>query len=343
MTSGRALVLAYFEVEHLPILLEAIRAAAIPAGTPVYVGTYGPGRDVADAVKELPGGRYAPMFGIQPATSRRAYAGRSLPPDQEALLDARFAGAIPRASPNVPLPAEKPAEWGRELGARFRDSLRQARTSGVEIATWQFDEILREAAGFAAAADQRRYRAYTAGILEGLVNGRRQLGDAAERGIVWAAGSTLRRLPQVPVSQPGVSAFWQALNAASLLYVGQEYAVFRGNPEAAARTWGEGQRLMLREGVVRPQLGRKYVVGMTPGYHSRTDILGGNVDGLARAAANEWRDRFVRARANVAPLAGLAQFNFREGNAAPQVVHDAVRAAAVGTTFAVPSGHGIEV
>jgi hypothetical protein len=336
MTSGRALVLAYFEIEHLPVLLEAIRAAAIPAGTPVYVGTYGAGRDVADAVHELPGGRHAPMFSIQPATSRRAYAGRSLPPDQEALLDPRFAGTIPRPSPNVPLAAERPREWGRELGARFRDSVRQARASGVEIATWQFDEIVREAAGFVSGGEQQRYRAYTAGIVEGLVAGRPQLGDAAERGIVWAAGSTLRRLPQIPVSQPGVSAFWQAVNAASLLYVGQEYAVFRGSPEAAARTWGEGQRLLLREGVVRPQLGRKYVVGMTPGYHSRTDILGGNVDGLTRAAANRWRDRFVRARAGVAPLAGLAQFNFREGNSAPQVVRDAVKAAAVGTAVAIP-------
>jgi hypothetical protein len=330
MTPAPSLVLAYFEVEHLQTLLEAIHEAELPTGTAIFIGTYGAAQEVAEAVKAVPGGRYAPLFSIQPATSRGAYQGRQLPADQAALLDPRFAGEIPRSGPTVPLASRDRRAWGRELGFRFRDSVRQARREGIEIATWQFDELVREVAGFASAAQQRAYREYTIGILEGLLHGRQELGDAEEQGIVWVAGSALTRLPAIPVSSPGVEAFWQALNNAAFLYVGQEYAPFRGDPEARAREWAVGQRRLLGEGVVRPQLGRKYVVGMTPGYHSRHDILGGNVDGLPRAVVNGWRDRFVRKRATLAPVAGFGQFNFCEGNCEPEPTLDAVRAAGLG-------------
>jgi hypothetical protein len=329
-TAAPALVFAYFELAHVRTLLDAIAAADIPPGTDVYVGTYGPGREVAEAVRSVPGVRYAPMFSIQPGTSRRAYAGRQLSPDEAASLDPRYAGAIPRSQPLAPLASSDRHAWGRELGCRFRDSIRRARREGVEVATWQFDELLREVAGFASAAQQRAHREYTTGILEGLLHGRPELGDAAEQGLVWVAGSALRRLPTVPVSSPGVEAFWQALNEAASLYVGQEYVPFRGAPQARARESAVGQQLLLKEGVIRPQLGRRYAVGMTPGYHSRKDILGGNVDGLSPSAVDRWRERFVRERTALAPVAGFAQFNFCEGNRSPGPTVGAVRAAALG-------------
>jgi hypothetical protein len=331
------LVLAYFEHGHLQTLVEAIGAAGIPAGTPLYVGSYGPRKETADAVRTLPEGRYAPMFSIQPATSRRAYAARQLPPDEAAVLDPRFAGPLPQAAPNVPLASAEPRQWGRELGARFRDTVRRARRSGVEIATWQFDELLRELAGFVPVAEQRAYRDFTTGILEGLLRGRPELGDIPEQGIVWVAGSALRRLPAVAVSGPGVEEFWRTLNETAFLYVGQEYAAFRGRPETAAREWAAGQQLLLAEGIIRPQLGRKYAVGLTPGYHSRTDILGGNVSGLPPLAVNRWRNRFVRARAALAPVAGFAQFNFCEGNCTPDAMRHALEAAALGVRVSRPS------
>jgi hypothetical protein len=330
VTTPSALVFAYFEVEHVHTLLDAIATAQVPAGTAVYVGTYGVGRDVAEAIKAVPGGRYAPMFSIQPATSRRAYAGRQLRADEAAVVDPSFGGEIPRSAPLVPLASVERRAWGRELGRRFRDSMRQARREGVEIATWQFDELPREVAGFGSAGQQRAYREYTTGILEGVLHGRAELGDAAEQGIVWVAASALTRLPAVPVSSPGVDAFWRALNDAAFLYAGEEYVAFTGNPEARAREWAAGQQRLLAEGVIRPQLGRKYLVGMTPGYHSRKDILGGNVDGLSRAAVNRWRDRFVRSRAALAPVAGFGQFNFCEGNCEPEPTLDAVVAAGLG-------------
>lgn len=337
-STAPALVFAYFELPHLRPLLDAIAAAGIPSGTAVYVGTYGAAREVADAVRTVPGARHAPMFSIQPSTSRRAYAGRQLPAEEAALLDGRYAGAIPRAQPLAPLASSDRRAWGRELGCRFRDSIRQARRQGIDVATWQFDELLREVAGFASAAQQRAYREYTTGILEGLLRGRVELGDAAEPGIVWVAASALKRLPAIPVASPGVEALWHALHDAALVYVGQEYVPFRGSPEARAREWAAGQQLLLREGVIRPRLGRRYVVGMTPGYHSRTDILGGNVDRLPPAAVNRWRERFVRERAAVAPVAGFAQFNFVEGNRDPDVTLAAVRAA----SFALRPGGRIE-
>ena len=323
-------MLAYFQAGDLQGLVNAVAGAQVPAGSPIYAGSYGPNAAAAGSINALPDGRYAPMFSIQPATSRVAYRGRRLPADQAGPLDSAYAGEIPREAPSVPLAARDRRRWGRELGCRFRDSIRQARTAGVDVETWQFDELLREVAA-GSSAEQRAYRDYTTGILEGLLTGRPELGDEPEQGIVWTAAWSLRRLPTLSIgSTPGLEEFWQALNNAALLYVGQEYAPFRGPPEAAARDWSTGQRLLLREGVVRPQLGRKYVVGMTPGFHSRFDILQGNVDGKPQAWVNSWRTRYVRARVAAARVAGFGQFNFCEDNCTPERMLGAVRAAAAG-------------
>lgn len=250
------------------------------------------------------------------------------PPDQADRLDPRYAGEIPRRAATEPLAARERLQWGRELGRRFRDSIRLARAAGVDVKTWQFDELVREVA---VGPNQRAHREYATGILEGLLSGRPELGDAPEQGIVWAAAATLRRLPVLPIrGTPGLEDFWQALNNAASLYVGQEYVPFRGSAEAAARDWATGQQLLLREGVVRPQLGRKYVVGMTPGFHSRFDILQGNVDGRPPAWVDSWRNRYVRARAGAARVAGFGQFNFCENNCTPERMLGAVRAAAAG-------------
>jgi hypothetical protein len=119
------LVLAWFEIgpspEHaqLAAFIAAVKAAGLPAEVSLYIGTYGPNQATADAVKALPA-IYAPLFSIQPSTSRGAYRGRRLTAEQNALLDPKYDRPVPLASAGKPLPASDHLEWGLELGRRFR-------------------------------------------------------------------------------------------------------------------------------------------------------------------------------------------------------------------------------
>jgi hypothetical protein len=75
---------------------------------------------------------------------------------------------------------------------------------------------------------------------------------------------------------------------------------------------------------VRKTLARKYVAGMTPGYHLARG-LGGNVHGWSRPQVNSWRAQYVDQRARDA-AAGLGEFDFRFGNSAQAVIHDTLSA-----------------
>ena len=315
-----ALVLGYFAIGAAPRypglaqLVEAIKRAQVPSGTTIYAGTYGVNRATADAIASLPGGVYAPLFSIQPTTSRREYAGRRLRKVELQLVDPAYAGA-------VRFPGRDPFGWGRELGARFRDALRRA-----HVETWQFDEIVSQVVG-GRRADA--YRLFTSGILDGLRLGRPELGDQPRRGIVWAARATLEPLPRLPApTHSPLARLWATANHGARLYVGEEYVDFDGEPAAAAQASTAGQRALLAGGPARRALGRKYVVGMTPGFHPDHASLGGNVHGWSDARVNAWRRRFVGARRGAVPVAGFAQFNFTRANGEPARMRAAIRAAA---------------
>jgi hypothetical protein len=311
-----------------------VQAAPLPPGAPAYVGTYGPNFDAGARIAGLPTGRYALPFSIRPTTSRWAYAGADLlTPEERKSVDRAFLGPVPRASQVSPLPSRDHYRWGLELGRRFRDQVRRAREREIPVATWQFDEIVYQIVG-GPLSTRTQYAAYTTGILDGLHRGRPGF-DQPEQGIVWAARSTLARLPVAPIT-PAMERFWHAVNDAAFAYVGEEYVDFAGSAAAAAARWSAGQRLLLGRGVVRPQIGRKYVVGMTPGYHHRHDTLGGNVDNRSRAWVNRWRNAYVRERVRVAKPSGFAQFNFTQENNTPERMLDAVRAAALGVSLVGP-------
>jgi hypothetical protein len=320
---------------YLGNLLEAVRAAAIPAGTTTYAGTYGPNREVANDIVELRNGSYALPFSIRPSTSRWAYAGANLlTPEERATVDPRFLGPVPRASATTPLPARDQARWGVELGRRFRDQLRRSRERGIPVATWQFDELVYQLVG-GSLATRSQYFVFTTGILEGLHNGRPGF-DRPEQGIVWAARSTLLRLPTVPITAT-TERFWRGVNDAAFAYVGEEYMDFAGSAKDSAVRWSAGQRLLLSRGVIRPQVGRKYAVGLTPGYHHRHDTLGGNVDHRSRAWVNRWRNAYIRERVRQSVPSGFAQYNFTQENNDPEHMLDAVRAAALGASLIHPA------
>jgi hypothetical protein len=205
--------------------------------------------------------------------------------------------------------------WGRELGRRFRDRIRNKRRGGTRVTTWQFDEVISE-----INRDGRR-RTFIRGVLDGVHRGRPELGDKKLPGIVFATQKAMRTARR----GGDFKRFWRAVDRASLWVVGEEYPSFAGAPARVARHESAGQRALRR---VRRSLARKYVVGMTPG-HRLEPGLGGNVNRRSAGAVNGWREGFVRARSRTRP-AGFAQYHFRFENSRAKIMRAAVRALAKG-------------
>jgi hypothetical protein len=323
--TGTVVVLSYWQSRHYARLVDAVRRSGLPASTPVYYGNYwGSGRP-SEPKKPgtkppprppMPNGRPAPIF---PLADSVFWHNRRIPRrDRRALRASGGAARAGRIPPLRELARRSGAQnyrWGRELGRRFRDRIRNKRRGGTKVTTWQFDEIVHEVAG------DGRLRAFIRGVLDGAHRGRRELGDRKLPGIVFATQKALRTARR----GGDFRRFWRAVDRASLWVVGEEYPRFAGAPARAARGQSAGQRGLRR---VSRALARKYVVGMTPGQRLEPG-LGGNVNGRSVGSVNGWRDRFVRARSRWRP-AGFAQYHFRFENARAKVMRAAVRALAKG-------------
>jgi hypothetical protein len=253
------------------------------------------------------------MFALQEPYYREQ---RRVPPEQADELDPRFAGAVPPLSRLGSTSLR--VSWGVELGSRYRDQIRQTQDAGFVVDSWQLDEIGPSAARPGGAP----MREFLRGVFRGLVFGRPQLDDPTVQGLVWVAHSALG-LARVPLTSE-LATFWNMLNRAALGYVGEEYPRFEGNPRTVARAQASGQRGLAAGGPVRKALARKYVAGMTPGYHLARG-LGGNVHGWSRPQVNSWRAQYVDQRAGDG-AAGLGEFDFRFGNSAKTVIHDTLSA-----------------
>jgi hypothetical protein len=288
----------------------------LPPDTRVYIGTYGVNAETAARVHELPEARYAPMFHIQPGAF---WEGRRLDDRAARRLLARnprsrgYAGPLPALPQLLRLPPATRVRWGVELGARFRDALRASSVTD----TWQLDEIVAECAGPIG----RPYRELTRGVLRGLVFGRPVLGDTPYRGLVWWA-ETAHVLASRRLTRE-LATFWRMLDRACLGLIGEEYPEFAGNARRAARRAAGAQEALLRSGPIRRRPGRKYICGLTPGFHLAPG-LGGNTRHLSRAEAARWRAGYLRARA-ATPAAGFAEFNFRYENSSRQVIRELLR------------------
>jgi hypothetical protein len=310
---ARLLSLSYFASSALPRLLQAAADADLPPSTRVYVGSYGVGLALADEIGAA-GYRYAPMFHLKPSWY---WEQRRVPAADERKLDPAFAGPLPALPELLRMPSARRVRWGVELGARFRDEIRAAERAGATVQSWQLDEIQVEAAGSLG----RQYRELTRGAVRGVFYGRSRLDDRQRQGLVFWA-HTAFTLPRLRIT-PELSAFWRILNRACLGLVGEEYPAFSGDPGAAARVEAAGQRGLQQGGPVRQALARKYVAGMTPGYHLAAG-LGGNVHGWPVAQVNAWREAYVRARA-AAHVAGFTEFDWRFGNNRATVMRDVLR------------------
>jgi hypothetical protein len=212
--------------------------------------------------------------------------------------------------------------WGRELGRRYRDALRNGRRAGIRVDTWQFDEIP------AQAATSRAAREFVRGVLAGLTFGRVALEDREERGFVWSPLKVLR-FARAPID-PELTAFWRQLDRAAFRLAGEEFPVFDGDPRATARAQAGAQRTLGREGVARKSLAAKYVAGMTPGHHLAAG-LGGNVHGWRRERVARWRNEYVDERARLG-VAGFGEFHFRQENSTTPVLRDVLGAVGAALT-----------
>jgi hypothetical protein len=314
----RACVFSYFDLDTLPRLIQALAASGMPTSTRIHVGSYGVNGEASDQIRRLEGGRYAPMFKW---TRTAAWAGRNLPPADEERIDPSLRGPVPPDNRLFSLSARQRIAWGVEIGRRYRDTIRNARREGIRIDMWQFDELSREVARL------RTRRELVRGMLQGLTEGRRPLGDRETKGWVWSTRDALRLAARRPQT-PELTSLWYRLSASCFRIVGEEYPEFVGDPRQAARVWSDGQRALASGGPVRRSLAGRYVAGMSPGYRLGVG-LGGNTRGLSRAEVNRWRDGYIAERARLG-LAGFGEFALVGLNARQTVLNDVARAVARG-------------
>ena len=311
MAARPVVLLSYFELDDLARLIDAVEPAGIPASVPVYIGSYGVNREASNLIRSFAQGRYAPMFPVQPST----FWERRRAPD---VADDAYAGRIPSFAALLRLSPQRRTNWGRELGRRYRDSIRAARREGVRVDSWQFDELL----GQAARPGGRSYREFLRGALAGLTNGRREVKDAQERGFVWSPLRVLELASRPTDSE--LATFWLQLDQACFRIAGEEYPRFEGDARAAAAAQARAHRVLARRGTARRSLAAKYLAGMTPGEHLGPG-LAGNVHRWPRARVARWREAYADERASLG-VAGLGQFHFRAENATTPVMRDALRA-----------------
>jgi hypothetical protein len=319
----RATLFSFFELDDLPRLMSAVESSGMPAETRVHVGSFGVNADTSALIRAHPGGRYSPMFKAEVRTE--GWEMRRLTPAEEQHVSRRFSGRVPDEPDLLRLSTAQRTNWGIEVGRRYRDSIRHARSAGVIVDKWQLDELGTQLAG----SQGRQHREFVRGILQGLTFGRSELDDNEGNGFVWATRRALR-LASLPVD-PELTAFWIQLGRASFRIVGEEYPDFVRDPVRAARTWSDGQRALGSGGPVRRALAGRYVAGMTPGYRIGHG-LGGNVNGLSRADVNRWRNGYVTERARLG-VAGFGEFHFVFENSRTTVMVDATRAVARGMSL----------
>jgi hypothetical protein len=243
----------------------------------------------------VPGGLSAPIFGWTP---NKFWAGRH--------KEGRgLRGSAPDFWKLISGSSRRSYSWGRELGSRFRDRVRNLRKlKKTQVDAWQFDEIPANVLSSKAARELVR------GMLDGLATGRPELGDKFERGIVYIANPALQLTGRRATGE--LLRFWQTVDRTSVAFVGEEYPKFVGDPRRSAFVESSGQRHMAASGGPLASLARKYMVGVTPGYSAKRGH-GGNTKGKSADGVNAWRAAFLRARARLG-VAGFGVFSIHGRN-----------------------------
>ncbi|TMA99008.1 MAG: hypothetical protein E6J64_22605 [Deltaproteobacteria bacterium] len=287
-------LLSYYSSSNLPTIEPAVRAAHLPR-VPVFYGNY-VGSDVADLgshppTMHVPRARRALIFNW---VTNALWYGQRLSDFERGRLDSdgrSLTGGAPSLYTLLARGGSYAYHWGRELGRRFRDRIREAR------------DLIR-------------------GMMNGVAHGRRELGDRFMRGITLIANASLQ-LTSEPMTGE-LDRFWRTVDRNSLAVVGEEYPNFEGNPDRSAFVQSAGERTMIARGGSLGHLGDKYVTGITPGYRV-VHGLGGNVKGRSDDGVNAWRADYLHARA-VFGVAGFAAYQMLDRNGYDQVLRPMLKA-----------------
>jgi hypothetical protein len=325
--------IAYYSSSTLKTIKNALVDAKLAEGTPIYYGNYwgtsrtrkpGDHRPPHPPAPEvhIPNGRAAPIFGWTP---NKFWTGRRLTSYEQGRIkhdNRRVRGRAPGLYTLIARGGSSAYSWGRELGRRFRDRMRQVEKHGDDVASWQFDEVSTNALG----RNGHRSRYLVRGMLDGVTYGRPELGDKKMRGIVYFANATLE-LANEPY-RGELKRFWRTVDRDSLALAGEEYPRFVGNPRRSAFVQANGQRAMARRKGSLGSLASKYVSAVTPGYLGERG-LGGNVHGRSTEGVNAWRADYLHARAQFG-IAGYATYDLLGTNWYRKSVRPLFRAFAAG-------------
>ena len=324
MTTPPILVVHLFTTKALKQILAQLKAGKRPQGTQVYLGTYSVNDEHAALIAEFsktPPGKgvfYAPTLHLSLKDTKTLRKGRDLPEADAKKVEQALKDEFPHR-PNDLLPTATPHAWGVELGRRFRDDMRAKVRKGL-IETWQLDEVPRECVT-RSGQDGVDMRLFVGGVVRGLAEGRVNLGDKVLPGFVWIAAQALagkdggKGLTALSPTAADMKILWDDLNKGARALVGEEYPEFIGNATKAGTDQAKSHKALSAPGPgnqSRQKLAKKYIVGMTPGFHKpfKKGGLTGNVGGLSFDQVAKWRGEFITARANAQRPIGYGMFHF---------------------------------
>lgn len=319
-------LLSYYASWNLPTIEPAVRASKLPH-VRVFYGNY-VGSDEADMsshppTMHVPQARRALIFNWTP---NALWTRQRLSDGDRSRLDhdgRTLTGRAPPLSTLLSRGGDYAYFWGRELGRRFRDRLRQLDSEGIHSSSYQFDEI---STNVLPENQGSRARDLLRGMMNGCAHGRPELGDRFMRGLTFIANASLR-LTGDPMTGE-LDRFWRTIDHDSLAVVGEEYPKFEGDPRRSAFVQSTGQRTMISRGGTLGHLGDKYVTGITPGYRT-VHGLGGNVKGRSDAGVNAWRADYLHARADFG-VSGFAAYQMLDRNGYREVLRPMLKAFAAG-------------
>jgi hypothetical protein len=309
-----------------PKLQSQLASGQIAKGTSVTVGSYGIDATMAkdlDVLKNMGANvKYSPIFSLVPPKNP---AGTGWDKRANGVAgDPNFAGPIPKMA-SLQNDAQREA-WGRELGARFRDSITAAQANGTKVDAWTLDEVWSSASKDGANAAS--LRAYQKGVMEGLLNGR---GGTPMKGTVYLAN-----LPALVNAHqtPEMKSFLGTLNASTTQIVQEEYPIFGKGVTGAKGAADNANRADATLGTLGPAgaaLAKKVVSGVSPGYSEGAlhgqyaeDGNGGwrNL-GLTPQQVQQWRKAYMAEREQAA-VAGFGEYGFVKGNTDENVIDGAM-------------------
>jgi hypothetical protein len=280
-------IFANYAKRDLPAILDAARK--VPAGNPAVIGTYGINKEEALAIKALPNGQYAPIFGLVRAKTPKYFEGIPEVADLKSWAEAVNAG--------------------KEVGRRMRDAIEAARANGVPVDSWQLDELWPSLSDGQNPERDAIGREYIRGVIEGISRGR---DGVLLPGYVYVA--KFNKLADVG-NGPQMKRMWATLDRATLGVMGEEYPPFRGTAQERAAGHAQAVELVREYGEHGANVARKYMPLLTPG-NRPGGALGGRQPGQTLEQAQRWQDQYTDVRVSEG-VAGIGFFGFvktREGD-----------------------------